>query len=104
MFFKPLHNNKIEIHLKVYTTSKVSKLGKCICIDNKNYLVVRVSQIPEDNKANIAIINIISKFLCIAKSNICIIKGTKSRYKTVILKNITPLYLKSKILPYIKTE
>ncbi len=46
-------------------------------------LRVKVTAIPEDNKANIAMINLLSKAFRIPKTQIFLIRGAKSRTKEV---------------------
>ena len=52
-----------------------------------NLLKVQTTSVPEDGKANKTLIKILSKELKIAKSNIEIIKGSKNRNKTILIKN-----------------
>ncbi|MDR1366023.1 MAG: DUF167 domain-containing protein [Holosporales bacterium] len=46
-------------------------------------LQVKVTAAPENNKANEALIKIVSNFLRVPKSKIQIISGLKSRHKTL---------------------
>ncbi|MDH5401032.1 MAG: DUF167 domain-containing protein [Candidatus Heimdallarchaeota archaeon] len=48
-------------------------------------LSVRVNKPSNQGKANIELIKILSNFFQISKSNICIVKGTKSRNKKISL-------------------
>ena len=52
-------------------------------VDGAIYLKARVATVPEDGKANAALIAILAKTLGIAKSKITIAGGTTSRLKTV---------------------
>lgn len=53
--------------------------------DGKVYLKVRVSAVPEDGKANAALIALIAKKAGLAKSAVSIVSGETSRMKVVEL-------------------
>lgn len=74
---KIMKNNKI-FDIKVITKSSVNK----IYLEN-NIIKIKIKEIPENGKANIAIIDIFSKTFKIPKKNIFIIKGLKSSNKTI---------------------
>ncbi|MDR1032045.1 MAG: DUF167 domain-containing protein [Holosporales bacterium] len=48
-------------------------------------LQVKVTAAPENNKANEALIKIVSDFLKVPKSKIQVISGLKSRHKTLLV-------------------
>jgi len=51
--------------------------------DGAAYLKARVATVPEDGKANAALIAILAKTLGIAKSKVTIVAGATSRLKSV---------------------
>src|SRR5574344_2250860 len=53
----------------------------------ENLLKVKIMAPPIENKANKALVEFLSKKFKLAKSNIQIIKGEKSKEKTILLKN-----------------
>ena len=53
--------------------------------DGKSYLKARVSAVPEDGKANAALISMIAKKAGLPKSAVTIIAGETSRMKTLNL-------------------
>jgi uncharacterized protein len=59
----------------------------------KFFLKVSVTTIPENGKANKAMIKLLSKTLKIAKSNIQIIAGETDRNKTLLITGINQLCL-----------
>jgi len=66
------------IHIKV-----IPNAGKSKVIEEGGMLKVRVAASAFDGKANKAVIEILSEFFNVRKSNIKIIKGEKSRNKIV---------------------
>lgn len=57
--------------------------------DDRQYLKIKTRAIPEDGKANDAVIKILSKALKIPKSNIELLSGATSRTKTFILYGVS---------------
>lgn len=53
--------------------------------DGKTYLKARVSAVPEDGKANAALVALIAKKAGVAKSAVTIVSGETSRLKTLEL-------------------
>lgn len=72
-----IDNNGI-INIRVIANSSLD----CIFFEN-NLLKVKIKAIPENNKANKAIIKLFSKKLNISKTNIKIIKGEKNYLKVL---------------------
>lgn len=64
--------------IKVIPKSSVNK----ICLEN-NLIKIKIIEIPEDGKANKAVISLISKSFKIPQKNIEIIKGQKGHNKTI---------------------
>jgi len=53
-------------------------------------LRIKVSSPPVDNKANIECVELLADIFSIAKSNIKILQGHKSRRKTIQVNGLTP--------------
>ncbi len=77
IIFNLIQNKKI-FDIKVITKASVDK----IYLEN-NIIKVKIREIPENGKANKAIIELFSKTFKIPKKNIDIIKGLKSSNKTI---------------------
>ncbi len=90
--FKELYPFQIKsdgIYLYVKATAKSSQntIGKTIISSEGNQLKIYVTAIPQDGKANMAIIELLSKKLNLAKSYISIIKGHSQQNKVFLIKN-----------------
>ena len=77
IIFNLIQNKKI-FDVKVITKASVDK----IYLEN-NIIKVNIREIPENGKANKAIIELFSKTFKIPKKDINIIKGLKSSNKTI---------------------
>lgn len=77
IIFNLIQNKKI-FDIKVITKASVDK----IYLEN-NIIKVKIREIPENGKANKAIIELFSKTFKIPKKDINIIKGLKSSNKTI---------------------
>lgn len=75
--------------LKVHATTKASK--NAITGVRNGTLMISVTAVPENGKANAAIIKILSKSLKCAKSKIELISGTTNRNKLFQIKGIFDL-------------
>lgn len=51
--------------------------------DGKDVLKARVRAVPEDGKANVALLKVLAKWLGVPKSQLSLAVGDKSRHKTV---------------------
>lgn len=69
----------MQILVQVKPNSKVSHIEKL----NDNTYIVKLKSEPKDNKANLELINMISKYFNIHKSQITILKGLKSKHKII---------------------
>lgn len=90
MIYNIFTNINNGILLNIYLTPGAHKAcinGVIQTIDNKIYIKVSVNSKPIENKANLELINIISEYFNIQKSNIEIKRGSKSRYKQIYLRN-----------------
>ncbi len=70
------------LNIKVIPNSKKDRIGE----KTGDVLKIYVTAPPVDNKANKHLILFLSKYYHIKKSMITIIKGEKSRYKTIRIK------------------
>jgi len=66
-------------NIRVHAGSSLSLIE----LDKDNIIKVRIKEIPENGKANKAVIALFSRTFKIPKSNIKIIKGEKSKNKTL---------------------
>ena len=80
MFFDPSLMG-VECRILVSPNASQNSIGK---IENKQ-LKVRVTAIPEKGKANDAVIKLLSKEWDIPKSSMEITRGTKFKYKTLVI-------------------
>ena len=72
----------MQINVKVKTNAKKNEVIK---LNDVNFNV-HTTATPENGKANQSVIELLAKYLHVAKSNIQIIKGITSRNKTIIIK------------------
>ncbi len=71
----------ISISVKVTTNSRVESVVKI----NKNNYHVRVFGPAKEGRANARLVELLSKYFDIPKSDISIKKGKKSKYKTILI-------------------
>lgn len=75
-------NGKTYLNIKATTRAGKNYIRY---VKNSGELSICVTAIPENNKANIAIIDLLSKKLKIAKSKICIASGEKCKNKKICI-------------------
>ncbi len=74
----------MKISLKVITHAKKSEVvGDDIDLFGARILRVKISQPPEDGKANKALIELLADYLNVKKNSLTIIAGEKSTHKIV---------------------
>jgi uncharacterized protein (TIGR00251 family) len=74
----------IKISIKVITHAKKSEVvADDIDLFGARILRVRISQPPEDGKANKALIELLAEYLQVKKNSLTIIAGEKSTHKIV---------------------
>ena len=74
----------MKISLKVITHAKKSEVvGDDIDLFGARILRVKISQPPEDGKANKALIELLAEYLSVKKNSIKIIAGEKSTHKII---------------------
>lgn len=78
MFFS-YKDGRFFINIKATTKASKNEIREV----RNDELLISVTAAPENNKANEAIINVLSKKLKIPKSNISILSGDKSRNKKI---------------------
>jgi len=59
-------------------------------LENNHALKVYVTSIAENNKANLALIKLLSKKFKLPKGRFKILSGQKNRNKTILIQNINP--------------
>ncbi|HKZ22273.1 MAG TPA: DUF167 domain-containing protein [candidate division Zixibacteria bacterium] len=74
----------MKISVKVKPNSKIEKVEKAV-----GFWIIHVKEPPQEDKANRAVINLLSAYFKVPKSRISILKGKKSRQKIVGIINLT---------------
>jgi len=72
-------NDSIRIEIKAVPGSSKTEIAGI----RDNRLCIRIAAAPEDGKANACLCEFLAKTLGCAKRNVAVIKGEKSRLKTV---------------------
>lgn len=74
------------LYIRLTPGAKQESIQGVFCDENsQEFLKVYTTVIPEDNKANKQLIKIVAKKIGVAKSNISLIQGGKSRFKTLLI-------------------
>ena len=77
----------MKISVKVITQAKKSEVVRDdVDLFGARILRVKISQPPEDGKANKALIELIAEYLNVKKNTITIIAGEKSTHKIIEIK------------------
>ncbi len=76
----------ILLFLQVQPKSSKTSFGDIVEHEDRQWLQLKVSAPPVDGAANKAVLKFLSKELKVAKSNLEVFKGEKSRYKTVLIR------------------
>ncbi|MFI4983874.1 MAG: DUF167 domain-containing protein [Rickettsiales bacterium] len=71
----------VILNVKVITNAKASKIDSIEKVDQQYHIKLRVKEVPEDGKANRAIIELLASHMKIAKSCISFISGLTSKIK-----------------------
>lgn len=74
------------LHIKVTPKAKTERIKKEVRADGTTLYKIYVTAVPEDGKANDAIIKLLAKSLGIAKSSLTILRGHTSRDKIIKIK------------------
>ncbi|MBX3457244.1 MAG: DUF167 domain-containing protein [Candidatus Paracaedibacteraceae bacterium] len=97
MTFYRVFNDHILLNIRLTPSAKKAGINGVFEMDGTFYLKVSVTAIPEDNKANKALIALLAKQLKVPKSGIKIVQGQTSRNKIlridedIVLVNLSPL-------------
>lgn len=75
--------NNIIKNGSIFDIKVITKSSKNEIIFDNNIIKVKITEIPENGKANKAIIDLFSKTFKIPKNKITIIKGLKTSNKTI---------------------
>lgn len=73
----------MDLHIRVIPNAKTNLIKTETQPDGSSVLRVYVTTVPEDGKANDAVIKLLAKHLDVAKSRLTITRGHTSRTKTV---------------------
>ncbi|MES2215463.1 MAG: DUF167 domain-containing protein [Pseudomonadota bacterium] len=82
-----------EIKIKVKAGAKHDRIEGWITENENKILKVSIKQIPEEGKANKAIIKFLSKTWKVPQKNLVISSGLTSNYKTIIISTALKLRL-----------
>ncbi|HNW26814.1 MAG TPA: DUF167 domain-containing protein, partial [Candidatus Gastranaerophilaceae bacterium] len=74
------NNKRLKLQIKVIPNSSKNEI-----IFEQNFVKIKLTAPPVENKANKALIEFLAKKLKTAKSNIQIIKGETSKEKTLLI-------------------
>lgn len=74
----------MKISVKVKPNSKIEKVEQA-----DGFFLIYVKEPPQEDRANQAVINLLSKYFKVPKSRISILKGKKSRQKIIEIINST---------------
>ncbi len=84
--------NQIRLQIQVQPRSSSNQWGRLV---DSQWIQLRITSPPVDGAANKACLKIIAKRFKTAKSLVSIIKGEKSRYKTITIEGFDPDRLKA---------
>jgi len=79
-------NGSTIISCKVHPNAKRDAIGEV----KNDQLHIYLTSTPVDGKANMSLVKYISKQVRTAKSNVCIVRGEKSRNKAILVKGKRP--------------
>ena len=71
------------LSIKVITNSRRPGIE----VNDAGRLKVRVSQPPQDGRANAAVLELLARHFNVRRSSLEIVKGAASRHKDILLKN-----------------
>lgn len=74
----------LRLHLRVTPNAGVDRIeGRELRDDGSAVLRVRVAAVPDRGKANAAVVALLAKALGVAKSQVSLVGGETSRFKTI---------------------
>ena len=74
---------KIKVKIKPNSKENVIEKIEDNSLDYSYFIKVKAS--PIDNKANLELINVLSKYFDLPKSKISLVKGLRSKIKTLVI-------------------
>lgn len=87
-YYKKVSDNRFKLYVKAIPNAKREAIVSKIDKNNQQYLKVSITVVAENNKANSAIIQFLSKKLKLAKSNFSLEKGNTDSYKIFVIENV----------------
>lgn len=75
--------HKLIINCKIYPGNKKASVEKITDLFGVDIFKIKVKSIPENNKANIEAINLLSDYFNVRKKDVSILKGHTSSSKVV---------------------
>jgi len=96
---KPIEidGDKVTLQIQLQPRSSANQWGRLV---DKQWIQLRITSPPVDGAANKACLKIIAKRFKTAKSLVTIIKGEKSRYKTITVEAYDPEQLEAFLQEY----
>lgn len=92
-----VEGNRIILRIQVQPRSSSVQWGRLV---DGQWIQLRITSPPVEGAANKMCLKIIAKQFKTAKSNVRILRGEKSRYKTIIVEDCDPDRLKSFVSEY----
>jgi uncharacterized protein (TIGR00251 family) len=93
MFYEKTHDG-VKLCVKVTPKASANMIrGVEGMAQGQQALKISVTSVPEDGKANIAVINLLAKSLKIAKSHISVLQGETSKLKTLHIAGDTKILI-----------
>lgn len=83
--------------IKLFVTVKPNSSKSEIVREGVDSLIIKLKAQPKDNEANIELIKFLSKFLKIPKTNIILLKGNRSKNKTLLLASVSLNHITDKL-------
>jgi uncharacterized protein (TIGR00251 family) len=82
-FFRK-HETGVDLYVRLTPKASADRIERLEEVgDGRSHLVAKVRAVPEDGKANDALERLLSAQLGVAKGNVTVASGSKSRLKTV---------------------
>lgn len=83
--FLNVQENDLIIYFKVIPNSKKNHIAQI----NNEFIKIKLTALPLENKANCALIKYLSKLFNLSKSSFEIVVGEKNRFKSVKISNFS---------------
>ena len=92
----------VELYVRLSPKASKDDVSGLKDFDGKAYVQARVRAVPEDGKANKAIVELIAARLGVPKSSVAIASGHASRLKTLSISGDTPA-LEQRVIAWLKS-